>query len=71
LFQHVLRNPLASPSTLGIEAGAQLALGVAILWFPALLGWSRDLTTAIGEFAAMAIVFAVAWRFQFQPVTVI
>lgn len=71
LFQHVLRNPLASPSTLGIEAGAQLALGVAILWFPALLGWSRDLTTAIGGFAAMAIVFAVAWRFQFQPVTVI
>ncbi|SDP49584.1 Fe(3+)-hydroxamate ABC transporter permease FhuB [Phyllobacterium sp. OV277] len=71
LFQHILRNPLASPSTLGIEAGAQLALGVAILWFPALLGWNRDLTTAIGGFTAMAIVFAVAWRFQFQPVTVI
>ncbi|QND50610.1 Fe(3+)-hydroxamate ABC transporter permease FhuB (plasmid) [Phyllobacterium sp. 628] len=71
LFQHVLRNPLASPSTLGIEAGAQLALGIAILWFPALLGWNRDLTTALGGFSAMAIVFLVAWRFQFQPVTVI
>ena len=31
LFQHVLRNPLASPSTLGVEAGAQLALGIAML----------------------------------------
>jgi iron complex transport system permease protein len=71
LFQHVLRNPLASPSTLGVEAGAQLALGLAMLWFPALLGWSRDLSTAFGGFAAMAIVFAVAWRFKFQPVVVI
>ena len=71
LFQHVLRNPLASPSTLGVEAGAQLALGIAMLWFPALLGWSRDTATAFGGFAAMAIVFAVAWRFKFQPVAVI
>ncbi|UXN57140.1 Fe(3+)-hydroxamate ABC transporter permease FhuB [Phyllobacterium zundukense] len=71
LFQHVLRNPLASPSTLGVEAGAQLALGIAMLWFPALLGWSRDTATAFGGFAAMAVVFAVAWRFKFQPIAVI
>jgi ferric hydroxamate transport system permease protein len=71
LFQHVLRNPLASPSTLGVEAGAQLALGLAMLWFPALLGWSRDATAAFGGFAAMGIVFAVAWRVKFQPVVVI
>lgn len=71
LFQHVLRNPLASPSTLGVEAGAQLALGIATLWFPALLGWSRDTATTLGGFAAMAVVFAVAWRFKFQPVAVI
>ncbi|MGH7002904.1 MAG: iron ABC transporter permease, partial [Alphaproteobacteria bacterium] len=71
LLQHVLRNPLASPTTLGVEAGAQLALGLAMLWFPALLGWSRDATTALGGVAAMSIVFAVAWRFKFQPVVVI
>ncbi|ATU95935.1 Fe3+-hydroxamate ABC transporter permease FhuB (plasmid) [Phyllobacterium zundukense] len=71
LFQHVLRNPLASPSTLGLEAGAQLALAIAMLWSPALLGWSRDVTTAVGGFAVMAIVFLVAWRFKFQPVVVI
>lgn len=71
LFQHVLRNPLASPSTLGIEAGAQLSLGITILWFPAILGWNRDLSTAFGGFAAMAVVFAVAWRFRFNPVVVI
>ncbi|TXR48036.1 Fe(3+)-hydroxamate ABC transporter permease FhuB [Phyllobacterium endophyticum] len=71
LFQQVLRNPLASPSTLGIESGAQLALAIATLWSPALIGWSRDGTTALGGFAAMGIVFAVAWRFKFQPVAVI
>ncbi|MHC1551254.1 Fe(3+)-hydroxamate ABC transporter permease FhuB [Phyllobacterium sp. K27] len=71
LFQHVLRNPLASPSTLGVEAGAQLALGIVMLWFPAILGWSRDTAAAFGGFSVMAIVFAVAWRFKFQPVVVI
>lgn len=71
LFQHVLRNPLASPSTLGVEAGAQLALAIVTLWVPALLGWSRDVTTALGGFAVMGAVFVVAWRFKFQPVVVI
>lgn len=71
LFQHVLGNPLASPSTLGIEAGAQLSLGIVMLWFPAILGWSRDVSTVFGGFAAMGIVFAVAWRFKFNPVVVI
>ncbi|MEK1889891.1 MAG: Fe(3+)-hydroxamate ABC transporter permease FhuB [Phyllobacterium sp.] len=71
LFQHVLRNPLASPSTLGVEAGAQLALGAAMLWFPAILGWNRDISTALGGFAVMGIVFAVGWKFKFSPVVVI
>ena len=38
LFQHVLRNPLASPTTLGVEAGAQLALTVATIWGSAFAG---------------------------------
>ncbi|NTS33804.1 Fe(3+)-hydroxamate ABC transporter permease FhuB [Phyllobacterium sp. BT25] len=71
LFQHVLRNPLASPSTLGIEAGAQLSLGIAMLWFPAILGWSRDISTAFGGFAAVGIVFAVGWKYRFNSVVVI
>ncbi|RUU13568.1 Fe(3+)-hydroxamate ABC transporter permease FhuB, partial [Mesorhizobium sp. M7A.T.Ca.TU.009.01.3.2] len=32
LLQHVLRNPLAEPSTLGISAGAQLAMTIASLY---------------------------------------
>ncbi|WP_204322338.1 iron chelate uptake ABC transporter family permease subunit, partial [Streptococcus pneumoniae] len=37
VFQQVLRNPLASPTTLGVSAGAQLALVAATIWAPALL----------------------------------
>ena len=47
LFQQVLRNPLASPTTLGISAGANLALVIALLFFPALLGFGRDLVALI------------------------
>ncbi|THD36885.1 iron chelate uptake ABC transporter family permease subunit, partial [Pantoea sp. R102] len=32
LFQQVLRNPLAEPTTLGVSSGAQLGLTVATLW---------------------------------------
>ncbi|WP_367158751.1 iron chelate uptake ABC transporter family permease subunit [Mesorhizobium sp.] len=34
LLQRVLRNPLAEPSTLGISAGAQLAMTAASVYAP-------------------------------------
>ena len=37
LMQQVLRNPLASPTTLGVANGAQLALALATLYAPTLL----------------------------------
>src|SRR3990167_3816877 len=37
VMQQVLRNPLASPTTLGVASGAQLALVVATLWAPGLM----------------------------------
>lgn len=36
LFQQVLRNPLAEPTTLGVATGAQLGITVTTLW--AILG---------------------------------
>lgn len=32
LFQQVLRNPLAEPTTLGVATGAQLGMTVTTLW---------------------------------------
>lgn len=43
ILQQVLRNPLASPTTLGVDAGARLALAVASVMAPGLLGLGRDL----------------------------
>lgn len=71
LFQQVLRNPLAEPTTLGVATGAQLGITVATLW--ALPG--GYLTT---QFAALAgacivglLVFGVAWGKRLSPVTLI
>lgn len=71
LLQQVLRNPLASPSTIGVEAGAGLAIAVATLFAPALLGWSRDGVALLGGGAAVAAVFAIAGRFGFAPLAVV
>lgn len=71
LFQQVLRNPLAEPTTLGVSSGAQLGITVATLW---------DLPGGIvtQQFAALggallvgAIVFGVAWGKRLSPVTLI
>jgi len=71
VLQQVLQNPLASPSTLGISAGAQLALSIAIVFFPGLIGWSRDAVALGGGMIAVALVFVFSWRQQFAPFTVV
>lgn len=71
LFQQVLRNPLAEPTTLGVSSGAQLGITVATLWqLP-----GGELTQ---QFAAMGgavivgiLVFGVAWGKRLSPVTLI
>ncbi|EJK79932.1 Fe(3+)-hydroxamate ABC transporter permease FhuB [Rhizobium sp. AP16] len=67
LLQQVLRNPLASPTTLGISAGANLALVAAMLAFPALEGLSRDAVALFGSAAAAAVVFLIGARRGFSP----
>ncbi|TMU95500.1 iron chelate uptake ABC transporter family permease subunit [Brucella haematophila] len=67
LLQQVLRNPLASPTTLGISAGANLALVVTMLAFPTLAGFSRDTVALIGSALAAAIVFLIGARRSFSP----
>lgn len=71
LLQQALRNPLASPTTLGIDAGARLALALATLFAPALLGWGRDLVALAGSSVAAALVFALARRQDFAPVPLV
>lgn len=71
LLQQVLRNPIADPSTLGLAAGAQLALTMATAFAPALIAFSREATAFAGGWAAVALVLALSWRRKLDPVTVI
>jgi len=63
LFQALLRNPLASPDTLGVSAGASLGAMLAITFRLHLSLWGVSAVTAasfIGSLGAVAIVYAMA-----------
>lgn len=71
VLQQVLGNPLASPTTLGVGAGAQFSLAVATIYAPAALAFSADLVAVAGGVLAAGLVVALTWRLGFSPVTVI
>ncbi|CAM3344423.1 Fe(3+)-hydroxamate ABC transporter permease FhuB [Paenibacillus lupini] len=68
LFQNVTRNPLASASTLGINAGAFLALTAGTILFPGLaMGYPLILTFA-GAIIAAGAAFVMAGGAKASPV---
>ncbi|MBL5966543.1 Fe(3+)-hydroxamate ABC transporter permease FhuB [Lelliottia amnigena] len=70
LFQQVLRNPLAEPTTLGVATGAQLGITITTLW--ALPGSLTSQFAALaGACIVGALVFGVAWGKRLSPVTLI
>ncbi|WP_447527955.1 Fe(3+)-hydroxamate ABC transporter permease FhuB [Vreelandella sp. TE19] len=71
LMQQVLRNPLASPTTLGVASGANLGLMMATLLAPGLLAYGREWVALGGGAAAMALVFGLAWKRRLAPVVVV
>lgn len=69
MFQQVLRNPLAEPTTLGVASGAQLGITVATLWaLPIAL---QPYVALIGAAVVGLVVFGVAWGRRLSPVTLI
>jgi ABC-type Fe3+-siderophore transport system permease subunit len=72
VFQNVLRNPLAEPATLGVSAGAQLALVIATLWFPSVADTLRAEGIAfLGALAAILLVAAIGWSRVLSPTRMI
>lgn len=71
LFQQVLRNPLASPTTLGISAGANLALVIVTLFIPGLLGIGRDIVALAGSAIVAGLVFLLGARREFSPFSLV
>lgn len=70
VMQQVLRNPIASPLTLGVAAGAQLALSIAMLLAPGMMGVIAEPVAMLGGSAALALVFGLTWH-RFDPLTVV
>jgi len=60
VFQGLLRNPLATPYTLGVSAGASLGAMVAITFGSAWLFGGVASASLAGAFFAVAIVYALA-----------
>lgn len=71
LLQRILRNPLAEPSTLGISAGAQLAMAAATLYAPWAMQASVGLVAFLGGIAAVALILSLTWRRGLEPVSVV
>lgn len=70
LFQQVLRNPLAEPTTLGVATGAQLGMTVTTLWaIPGVL--ASQFAALAGACFVGALVFGVSWGKRLSPVTLI
>ncbi len=70
LFQQVLRNPLAEPTTLGVATGAQLGITLTTLWaIPGAM--ATQFAALAGACVVGALVFGVAWGKRLSPVTLI
>ncbi|PAU88996.1 Fe(3+)-hydroxamate ABC transporter permease FhuB [Pseudomonas sp. WN033] len=70
LMQQLLRNPLASPTTLGVSNGANLALLCVSLSAPWLLDWGREWVALTGGALAMGLVMLISWRRALAPLVV-
>ncbi|MCX2790257.1 Fe(3+)-hydroxamate ABC transporter permease FhuB [Vibrio sp. Sgm 5] len=71
LMQQVLRNPLASPTTLGVASGANFTLMLATLFASWLLDFSANLVALIGGVTSMALVMLLSWRRALSPTVVV
>lgn len=71
LFQQILRNPLAEPTTLGVSSGAQLGITVATLWHLPGGALTQQFAALSGAVLVGALVLGVAWGKRLSPVTLI
>ncbi len=71
LFQQVLRNPLAEPGTLGVFAGAKLAVTLATLVGVGGLSLAQESVALAGGSGTLALVLLLSWRGRLSPLVVI
>lgn len=69
ILQTLTNNPLASPGTLGINAGAFFFVVVSTIFFPSFLGNMPFLTALLGAIISSVMVIVLAGK-QMEPVRV-
>ncbi len=62
LSQAILRNPLAEPGLLGINAGAALAAVIVIIKLDIVSAYALPFLTFAGALVMSAAIYALAWR---------
>ncbi|USD40286.1 Fe(3+)-hydroxamate ABC transporter permease FhuB [Vibrio sp. SCSIO 43135] len=68
VMQFVLRNPIASPTTLGVAAGAELGMILGTLLIPASMGIGGFIPAFIGGCLATFLVFSLSAKRGYSPV---
>lgn len=71
IFQQLLKNPLAEPSTLGILSGAQLAITLLSLSTVAVTAGQREMAGLVGGLFAVALVAGLGKASNYAPMTLL
>ncbi|MGO1490549.1 MAG: Fe(3+)-hydroxamate ABC transporter permease FhuB [Psychrobacter sp.] len=71
LLQQLVKNPLASDTTLGVGVGAQLALLVVTLFLPSLAIYGGIYVAFVGAIMSMGLVFALSAPSRFNPLILV
>src|SRR5690606_26609956 len=71
LLQQAMQNTLASPITLGVGAGARLALVLCTVVWPQLLSFGAEWVAFAGALVSVGLVLVLTWRQGFAPHAVV
>ncbi|WP_440464275.1 Fe(3+)-hydroxamate ABC transporter permease FhuB [Psychrobacter sp. ASPA161_6] len=71
LLQQLVKNPLASDTTLGVGVGAQLAMLIVTLFLPSLAIYGGLYVAFVGAIISMGLVFALSAPSRFNPLILI
>ena len=71
LLQQLVKNPLASDTTLGVGIGAQLAMLIVTLFLPSLAIYGGLYVAFVGAIMSMGLVFALSAPSRFNPLILI
>ena len=71
ITQGILRNPLAAPGIIGINAGAALAAVTLIIVLPGVSASALPVAAFVGGFTVFALIYVLAWNGGSSPIRLV